>query len=226
MTNDTQPVHPVTPVTATPSRRHTSCDGSKWAPTCVNGPCDGCDGYPRTPSHPSPTATRDQDSDPAAQPVTRHTECEERPWGALVGRIASALMSGQGGGGLPLAALSVPTPVSSLYFTVTPVDARGRLADRSPIRALGWQPGQPITITVLQQAVVVTAQPGGADAVTQQGHLRLPARIRHIIHLNTGVRLLVAASPTSGLLVAYTAALLEAILLEHHATTASGRASR
>jgi hypothetical protein len=66
--------------------------------------------------------------------------------------------------------LPVPTPPPSLHYTVTPVDARGRLADRSPIRALGWLPGQPITITVLQRAVVVTAQAGAADAITGQGH--------------------------------------------------------
>jgi bifunctional DNA-binding transcriptional regulator/antitoxin component of YhaV-PrlF toxin-antitoxin module len=125
------------------------------------------------------------------------------------------------GVGLPLAPLSVPTPAPSLYYTVTPVDARGRLADRSPIRALGWQPGQPITITVLQQSIVVTPQPGGAS-ITRQGHLRLPARIRHVRDLNVGDRLLVAAAPTPGVLVAYTMALLETILLEHHATTSRG----
>jgi S-DNA-T family DNA segregation ATPase FtsK/SpoIIIE len=51
------------------------------------------------------------------------------------------------------------------------------------------------------------------------GHLRLPARIRHICRLNPGDRLLVAAAPTPGVLVAYTMALLESILLQHHATT-------
>jgi bifunctional DNA-binding transcriptional regulator/antitoxin component of YhaV-PrlF toxin-antitoxin module len=122
--------------------------------------------------------------------------------------------------------LSAPTPPPSLYYTVSPIDARGRLADRSPVRALGWRPDQPITITVRQQAIVVTPQAGGADSITRQGHLRLPARIRHIYHLNTGDRLLVAVAPTPGVLVAYTVALLESILLEHHATASSAEAAR
>jgi hypothetical protein len=148
------------------------------------------------------------------------------PYGSLAEHVASALASRQppthtAGIGLPLAPLSVPSPAPSLYHTVTPVDARGRLADRSPIRALGWQPGQPITITVRQRAIVVTAQAGAADCITRQGHLRLAARIRHICRLNAGDRLLVAAAPPFGVLVAYTMALLESILLRHHTTASS-----
>jgi len=142
-----------------------------------------------------------------------------------------ALASGEAtprtaGVGLPLAPLAVPTPPPSLYYTVTPVDARGRLADRSPIRALGWRPGQPITITVLQQTIVVTSQAGGAESITRQGHLRLPASIRHLCRLNAGNRLLVAAAPTTCVLVVFTMALLESILLDHHATTPAGEAAR
>jgi hypothetical protein len=114
--------------------------------------------------------------------------------------------------------------VPSLYYTVTPIDARGRLADRSPIRALGWRPGQPITITVLQQAIIVTTHTDAAEFITRQGHLRLPARIRHRCHLNPADRLLVAAAPTPGVLVIYTMALLESILQAHHAATSPGEA--
>lgn len=227
MTSDTrpaQPVTPVTPVTADPSRRHTRCDGHKWAVNCINGPCDGRDGFRPTPLHPSPAAPVERYESPAAQPVTRSS-------GSLVQHVASALVSAEApictaDVGLPLAPLPTPTPMPSLYYTVTPVDTRGRLADRSPIRALGWRPEQPITITVIQQAIVVTAQAGGADSVTRQGHLRLPARIRHACRLSSGDRLLVAAAPTPGVLVVYTVALLESILLEHHATASSCEAPR
>src|SRR5262249_1283139 len=157
-----------------------------------------------TPSYPSQTAFVARCGSLSAQPVTGSKAAAEpaqsswhtgrgtgavitgTPSGSLAEHVASALVSGQlprtAGVGLPLAPLALPTPTPSLYYTVTPVDARGRLADRSPIRALGWQPGQPITITLLQQAIVVTAQAGAADAITGQGHLRLPARIRHRCH--------------------------------------------
>lgn len=204
MTGDTRPSQPVTPVTVHPSRRHPRCDGREWALACANGSCDGCDGFRSTPSRPSPTASVQRCGSPAARPVT----------------------PGREGAGLPLPPLSVPTPLPSLYYTVTPIDARGRLADRSPIRALGWRPGQPVTITVTEQVVVVTAQAGGAESITRQGHLRLSARIRHACRLNAGDRVLVAAAPTPGVLAVYTMALLESILREHHATTSSGEAPR
>ena len=218
MTNDTRPTQPVTPVTATPSRRHNRCDGHKWAATCTNDSCDACDGVRPTPSHPSQTGLVQRSGNPATQPVTRS---KSRP---LVEHVASVLASREEptcttGAGLPLPPLSAPAPSPSLYFTVTPVDVRGRLADRSPIRALDWQPGQPITITVLQQTIIVTSQAGGAESITGQGHLRLPAGIRHAFRLNSGDRLLVAAAPTAGVLVVYTMAMLESMLLDHHATS-------
>ncbi|WP_344866565.1 hypothetical protein [Amycolatopsis ultiminotia] len=40
--------------------------------------------------------------------------------------------------GLPVATLLEPVPDSSLYFVVTVVDHRGRAADGSPVRVLGW----------------------------------------------------------------------------------------
>lgn len=223
MTSDTRPAYPVTPVTTTPSRRHTRCDGHKWAVTCTNASCDGCDRVRPTSSHPSQTALREPLGSNVDHPVTPGTP-------SLGDCLASALVPGQPAtrtaGGLPLPLLPVPTPPPTLYYAVTPLDARGRLADRSPIRALGWRPGQPITITVLRHAIVVTAHPQGADSITRQGHLRLPARIRHACRLNPGDRLLVAAAPTPGVLVAYTMALLESILREHHAAASSSEAPR
>jgi hypothetical protein len=118
--------------------------------------------------------------------------------------------------GLPLAQLLLPTRTPSLYCALTPIDDRGRLADRSPIRALGWPPRQPITISVLQETVVVISQPNGTESITRQGHLRLPAPVRHLCHLTPGNRLLLAAAPGPDILVGYTMPLLESILLTHH----------
>jgi len=118
--------------------------------------------------------------------------------------------------GLPLAPLLLPMLAASLYCALTPIDDRGRLANRSPIRAVGWLPGQPITISIVQETVVVISQSNGAESITRQGHLRLPAHVRHICRLTPGDRLLVAAAPTNGLIVAYTMPSLESILLKHH----------
>jgi hypothetical protein len=141
--------------------------------------------------------------------------------GSIADQIAAALCSTETKAcrqvaGLPLAPLLLPMPAPSLYCALTPIDDRGCLADRSPIRALGWPPGQPITISVIQETVVVISQSHGAEFITRQGHLRLPARIRHICHLTSGDRLLIAAAPGPEILVGYTISSLESILLKHH----------
>lgn len=121
--------------------------------------------------------------------------------------------------GLPLAPLLVPVPPPSLYCALTPIDDRGRLANRSPIRAVGWPPGQSITISIVRQTVVVISQSNGTESITRQGHLRLPARVRHICRLTSGDRLFIAAAPACGILIGYTMPLLESILLKHHIPT-------
>jgi hypothetical protein len=125
--------------------------------------------------------------------------------------------------GLPLPPLLAPMPAPSLYYVVTPIDARGRVADRSPIRFLGWPPNHPIVISVAHQAIVITHQIDGTESITRQGHLRLPARIRHLCRTTPGDRLLVAAAPDADLIVVYTMAHLESILLTHHVSQSDER---
>jgi hypothetical protein len=119
---------------------------------------------------------------------------------------------------LPVATLLEPTQNGTLYFVVTTIDSRGRLADRSPLRVLGWSPDCTINITTVGRAVIVATRSAGPDAVTRQGHLRLPAPVRHACRLDTGARLLVAASPDRDLLAAYPASSVEASLLAYHKT--------
>lgn len=141
--------------------------------------------------------------------------------GSIADQIATALCSAETEAcmhvtGLLLVPLFPPMPAPSLYCALTPIDDRGRLADRSPIRAIGWPPGQAITISVVQETVIVVSQSNGAECITRQGHLRLPARVRHICRLTSGDRLLIAAAPGPGVLVGYTMPSLESILLKHH----------
>ncbi len=91
------------------------------------------------------------------------------------------------------------------------IDARGRFADRSAQRRLRWPPGTKITIRPTGTRVIITRDPDGVDAVTVQGHLRLPARIRHVMRLSTGDRLLMAADLHAERLVAYPMSAVDAI---------------
>ena len=63
--------------------------------------------------------------------------------------------------------------------------------------------------------------PDGRETVTGQGHLRLPADLRHALRLNSGDRLLVVAHPHQGLLVAYTMPALDAMVSSYHSWMAA-----
>jgi hypothetical protein len=119
------------------------------------------------------------------------------------------------GGGLPLPRLLPPAAHPVLYCAVTPMDDRGRLADRSLVLAAGWQPGQPITITTAPDHRHVAVHPDGPDRITGHGHLRLPARVRRAFHLSPGDRLLVTVTATPPRLTVYPMATLAAILSQH-----------
>jgi hypothetical protein len=96
-------------------------------------------------------------------------------------------------------------------YGLSAVDDRGRLADRVVWRALGWTPGTRLQIRTSGGLVVVEAAPGGAFAVTRQGHVRIPATIRHWCGLAGGDRLLLAADPALGRLVVYPPAALDQV---------------
>lgn len=128
--------------------------------------------------------------------------------------------------GLPLAPLFPPMPAPSHHCVLTPIDDRGRLADRSSIRALGWSPGQPITISIAQLKVVVISQPNGTERITRQGYLRLPAHIRHVCRIAPGDRLLIAAALTTGVLTAYSMPSLESALLKDDTSESSHEATK
>src|SRR5215207_3428423 len=105
--------------------------------------------------------------------------------------------------GLPVPRFAAADRSASTFYTVTAIDVWGRLADRSPLLTLGWRPGLPIAISVMQGAVVVVSHREGRNTVTGQGHRRLPASVRHRSRLKAGDRLLLAACPDRDLLVAY-----------------------
>jgi AbrB family looped-hinge helix DNA binding protein len=97
------------------------------------------------------------------------------------------------------------------------MDDRGRLADRSAIRAADWAPRQPVAISVTHDHRLLIVRAGGPETITRHGYLRLPARIRHALGLAAGDRLLVTVTATPRLLTVYPMATVEAILasLDH-----------
>jgi hypothetical protein len=82
-----------------------------------------------------------------------------------------------------------------------------------------------LALTVTRGAVVAKPDPEGREAVTRQGHLRLPAPIRHLFRLAAGDRLLLTPCPDRGFLVVYPIAILDAMLLAYHHHSAGGGAT-
>lgn len=129
------------------------------------------------------------------------------------------------GQGLPVPQPWTPPGTPSAHYTVSAMDTWGRLADRSSVTALGWRPGLHLALTARPTAVVAAPDPLGRDAITMQGHVRLPASLRHLFGLAAGDRLLVVACPDRGFLVIHPIAVLDAMVLAyHHGDTTEERA--
>jgi hypothetical protein len=137
----------------------------------------------------------------------------DRLWRLL--RLGEPFDAGPGRG-LPVPQPWTPPGTPSAHYTVSAMDTWGRLADRSSVTALGWRPGLHLALTARPTAVVAAPDPLGRDAITRQGHVRLPASLRHLFGLAAGDRLLVAACPDRGFLVIHPIAVLDAMVLAHH----------
>lgn len=118
--------------------------------------------------------------------------------------------------GLPLIDLLDTHEDRTRYCAATTVNDRGRLADQTPLKVMDWPPETPITISMLPSAGIIIVRRTGPDAVTRQGHLRIPANIRHGCRIRGGDRLLVVAHPHDGVLVGYTAYALDAMASAYH----------
>lgn len=122
---------------------------------------------------------------------------------------------------LPLPVL--PTPrAGTLVYGLAAIDNSGRIADRTVIRALGWGPGTRLHIREASGVIVVRLDRQGVFTVTGQGHLHLPAAVRHLCGLTAGDRVLLAANPADGLLVVHPPAALDAMVVAVHADLLGG----
>lgn len=105
--------------------------------------------------------------------------------------LATPGLSAQPPRGLPMTRLVSVQPTSSAYYAVTTIDARGRLADRSPLRILDWGPERRSDASDTAGGLEVVPQSGGHVVITRQGHLRIPVSVRNVRRFRAGDRLLV-----------------------------------
>jgi hypothetical protein len=126
---------------------------------------------------------------------------------------------------LPLAVLLTQRTGTTVYG-LSALDDRGRLADRAVMRALGWSAGLRLDIRDARGLLVVYPHNHGEFQITCQGHLRLPALIRHRCGLVTGDRVLFAAFPSQSQLFVYPPTALDALIAGHYNAEPIGGESR
>jgi len=112
----------------------------------------------------------------------------------------------------PAASLSVPADV--VYGTGR-IDASGRVADQAVGCALGWREGDRLTVTASPGVVTARRDPRGMVTVPARACLAIPAVLRRRCGLRAGDRVLLAAVPGQGLLVAYSFAVVDQALRTH-----------
>lgn len=122
---------------------------------------------------------------------------------------------------LPLPDVPAPRTNATVYGMAT-LDARGRVADQAILRALGWAPGLRLEIRETHGLLVIRTDTHGVFRVTSQGHLRLPAPVRHCCGVATADRVLLAAHPRHQQLVIYPPAALDTMIAQRHADLAGG----
>lgn len=136
------------------------------------------------------------------------------------------------GSGAPGAASARKIPVPELpelrkgsaVYGLATLDHRGRIADLSTVRVMGWSRHTRLDIREHGGLLLVSASPQGVFSLTTQGHVRLPTTVRRWCGLDTGDRVLLMAEPGAGLLVVHPPAALDAMVgWLHEAALGGGR---
>jgi len=125
---------------------------------------------------------------------------------------------------LPVAAApEVPVVPDDVVYGFGRMDESGRVADRAMISALGWQPGDRLTITAGAGVVIARRDPGGLVTMPAKPYLVIPAALRRRCGLRPGDRVLLAVFPDRDALAAYTFAVVDQALRAHAPVPGAGR---
>jgi hypothetical protein len=126
----------------------------------------------------------------------------------------------------PMPALPTPRLVpdpDGWVLDVARLDRSGRLFARRLLTALGWPAGHHIDITVDAGALLINSGATGRHAVGARGVLAIPSAVRAMVGIDADHPVLLAAHPSSDLLVVYPAQVLARLLATVHGGFVGGR---
>jgi bifunctional DNA-binding transcriptional regulator/antitoxin component of YhaV-PrlF toxin-antitoxin module len=140
-----------------------------------------------------------------------------RPGGREHGRTGTARR-------LPAAAApDVPAVPDDVVYGFGRMDESGRVADRAMTSALGWQPGDRLTVTAAAGVVIARRDPGGMVTMASRPYIVIPAALRRRCGLRPGDRVLLAVFPARDALAAYSFAVVDQALRAHAPLPGDGR---
>lgn len=123
---------------------------------------------------------------------------------------------GQGRRLLPLAIVAeVPALADGVVYGVGRIDASGRVGDRAFTSALGWRPGDRLTLTAADGVVIARRDPAGLVTMPAKPHIVIPSALRRRCGLLPGDRVLLAMFPGQDAMAAYSFAVVDEALLCH-----------
>ena len=114
---------------------------------------------------------------------------------------------------LPVAAAPVvPAVPDDVLYGFGRMDSSGRVADRAMTSALGWQPGDRLTLAAGAGVVIARRDPDGMVTMPSKPYIGIPAALRRRCGLRAGDHVLLAASPGQDTLAAYSFAVVDQAL--------------
>jgi hypothetical protein len=110
--------------------------------------------------------------------------------------------------------------VTPFVLDMAHLDASGRFTSRPATSALRWLPGQPLEMTVTDEAVIFTPATDGTAEVGSRSEIAVPAPAKVTAGLDRTRQVALVAVPDQAMLIVHPPALLAALLAEHYASGA------
>ncbi|HEX5407986.1 MAG TPA: hypothetical protein VFX16_37455 [Pseudonocardiaceae bacterium] len=117
---------------------------------------------------------------------------------------------------LPAPQLPILDQPAQVQLGMARLDWSGRLHQRALLQVLGWEAGDTLDLTVIDNAILIAASPTGLHTLGPAMELTIPAAARRLCGIADGSRVLLAANTTQQLLVLHPETTITALLCAHH----------